>query len=279
MTTTTTTTSAAGCVRRTRQSTDAVDLWPVADRLLARLAELSPDDPKRARLRHHVICQCLPLAHREASRYRNTGELFEDLVQVATVGLILAVDRFDPGRAIPFKHFAIPTIAGELKRHFRDKGWGVKVSRRMQELYHEVRTAEPQLAQCLGRMPKTEDLASYLSISEEDVLAARGGEAAYTTRSLNGPVFGEDDPGELGERIGGPDRAIEAVAERDALTRALPLLPDRQRLILSLRFVDELSQSQIADKVGISQMHVSRLINRSLGMLRRHMTTDVPSAA
>src|SRR4029453_5273873 len=110
-------------------------------------------------------------------RYRNTGESFDDLIQVATVGLILAIDRFDPSRGIPFKHFATPTITGELKRHFRDKGWGVKVSRRMQELYHEVRITEPQLAQCLGRMPTTADLAAHLSLSEDDVLAARDGEA------------------------------------------------------------------------------------------------------
>jgi RNA polymerase sigma-B factor len=202
-------------------------------------------------------------------------------VQCATVGLILAVDRFDPDRGIPFKHFALPTITGELKRHFRDRGWGVKVSRRVQELYQEVRQAEPELAQRLGRLPSTADLAEHLNLSEPDVQAARRGEAAHATLSLNWPTAGDDDMVELGERIGGLDQAIEAVPDRDALHRAWPLLPKRLRDILTLRFLDELSQCQIADKMGISQMHVSRLITRSLTLLRRYMTAEPrrPSAA
>jgi RNA polymerase sigma-B factor len=259
-------------------SNDTQDGWPAADVLLAALAGLKPTDPARTRLRCAIISQCAVAARREATRYRTTGESLDDLVQVATVGLILAVDRFDPSRGIPFKHFALPTITGELKRHFRDKGWGVKVSRKVQELYQEVRRAEPELAQRLGRLPTTADLAEHLNISEDDVQEARRGEAVYTTRSLNWPAYGDDDMGELGERIGGLDPAIEAVADRDALHRAWPLLPKRLRDILTLRFVDELSQSQIADKMGISQMHVSRLITRSLTLLRRYMTAEARPA-
>jgi RNA polymerase sigma-B factor len=255
------------------------DGWPAADTLLAALAALRPTDPERARLRCTIISQCAQAARREATRYRNTGEPMDDLVQVATVGLILAVDRFDPARGIPFKHFALPTITGELKRHFRDKGWGVKVSRRVQELYQEVRRAEPELAQRLGRQPTTPDLAEHLGLSEDDVRAARQGEAVHTTRSLNWPAYGDEDMAELGERIGGLDPAIEAVADRDALHRAWPLLPKRLRNILTLRFVDELSQSQIADKMGVSQMHVSRLITRSLTLLRRYMTAETRLSA
>jgi len=232
------------------------------------------DDPTRVGLRDQVICQCAPEARREARRYRNTGEALEDLTQVAVLGLILAVDRYDPARGVAFKHFAIPTITGELKRHFRDRTWGVRVTRRVQELYREVRRAEPLLAQELGRTPSTTDLAASLSLSEEDVRLGRAGEAAYTTRSLNYPAFGEDGADEVGDRLGGPDLAIDFVADHDALQRAWPLLPERLRNILVLRFVDELPQRQIADKMGISQMHVSRLITRALTTLRRHMTAD-----
>jgi RNA polymerase sigma-B factor len=256
-----------------------IDAWAAADPLLARMHRLRRTDPNRVGLRQQVICQCAPEARREAGRYRHTGEALEDLVQVATVGLILAVDRYDPRRGVAFKHFALPTITGELKRHFRDKTWGVRVSRRVQELYQEVRRAEPLLAQQLGRIPRTADLAASLQLSEEDIRAARAGEAAYSTRSLNYPVFGDENTDEVGERLGGPDRAIEFVADHDALQRAWPLLPPRLRTILVLRFVDELSQSQIADKLGISQMHVSRLITRGLGTLRRHIMADAPGMA
>ncbi len=252
------------------------DAWRTADPLLAAMAGLEPDDPQRARVRGEVICQCAREARREADRYRNTAEPLEDLFQVAIVGLIHAVDRFDPGRGIPFRHFALPTITGELKRHFRDKCWGVKVSRRVQELHHLVRRAEPDLAQRLGRLPTEADLAEHLQLSPDDVQAARQGGAMYTTRSLNRPLNGDDDLTEIIERIGGPDSAIESVTDREALRRAWPLLPKRLRDIVTLRFVDELSQSQIADKMGISQMHVSRLITRSLTLLRRYMTAEPP---
>jgi len=246
--------------------------WPVLDSLLAELGQMSRDDPARPRLREYIICRCAPAARREAMRYRNTGEPIDDLVQVATLGLILAVDRYDASRGIPFRHFAVPTILGELKRHFRDKGWAVKVSRRMQELYQEVRAAEPVLAQRLQRLPTTADLAAHLNISEEEVRRAREGEAVHSARSLNWPGYGDDDVAEVGEVIGSPDKDIEAIADRDALQRAWPKLPERLRTMLTLRFVEEMSQSQIGDKLGISQMHVSRQLARSLALLRRLMS-------
>jgi RNA polymerase sigma-B factor len=245
--------------------------WPAVDPLLLTLSGLRRHDPRRGRLRDQIICQCVPAARREAARYRRSGEASEDLRQVALLGLVLAVDRYDPGRGIPFKHFAVPTIVGELKRYFRDKCWSVRVGRRVQELYQEVRRAEPELAQRLGRTPTTHDLAHALALSEADVLAARAGEAAYATRSLNWPAFGDEDSCELHGLIGAPDRDLERLPDRDALRRAWPLLPERLRLILSLRYDDDLSQTQIADKLGISQMHLSRLITRSLGLLRQHM--------
>jgi len=253
------------------------EAWAEADALLARMAELEPGDRERANLRDQVICCCAPEARREARRFRRTSETLDDLVQVATVGLILAVDRFDPARGIPFRGFAIPTITGEIKRHFRDKGWGIRVSRRIQEHSQEVRRAEPLLAQRLGRMPTVHDLAEHLGLSDDDVRAARQGEAFYTLSSLNFVATGGDDTSELSDRLGDLDRDIESVPDHDALVRAWPMLPDRSRVILSLRFVDDLSQSQIAEKMGLSQMHVSRLISRSLDKLRRHMVLDEPS--
>jgi RNA polymerase sigma-B factor len=252
------------------------DVMDEADQSLIRLAAMSRDDPARDQLREQIICQCMPAVRRAAGRYRHTGESMEDLAQVAILGLIHAVDRFDPARGIPFRHFAMPTIAGELKRHFRDKGWSVRVSRRVQELHQEVSQAEPELAQRLCRTPTVSDLAKHLKLSEKDILAAQGGAAAYTARSLNWRVHGDDDATELGDLLGIEDRDLEGVADRESLRQALRVLPDRLRVLLSLRYVDNLTQAQIADKVGVSQMHVSRLINRALTTLRRQMLAERP---
>jgi len=258
---------------------DGSDPLQAVDPLLVRLAAMADDDEGRAALRDEIICRCIPAAHKEAVRYRRTGESMDDLTQVAVVGLIFAVDRFDPGREIPFRHFALPTISGELKRHFRDKGWGIKVSRRMQELYQEVRQTEPDLAQRLGRTPTDEDLAGDLHLSTSDIAAAREGEAMYTARSLNWPIYDDDNAAELGDLLGGPDPDIDQVTNRDALHRAIDTLPPRLATILHLRFVEELTQLQIAQRMGVSQMHVSRLISKSLTLLRQHMVTEEPVTA
>jgi RNA polymerase sigma-B factor len=241
------------------------------------MAVLDRDDPRRARMRADLITRCAPIAHHEAARYRHGGESVEDLNQVALLGLILAVDRFDASRNIGFRHFAIPTITGELKRHFRDRSWSMRVSRRMQELSIEVRGREPELAQRLGRMPTTADLAEELDLSEEDVVQGREAISVHTAQSLNIPMFHDGRPRDVSDTVGYPDAAIEAVADHDALHRALRQLPQRLRNVLALRFADELTQTQIADKLGISQMHVSRLIARSLRLLRRHMLAERPT--
>ena len=246
--------------------------WPVLDTLLLELGELGSDDPARGRLREYIICRCAPAARREAMRYRHAGEPIDDVVQVAMLGLVLAVDRFDPCRGIPLRHFAVPTILGELRRHFRDKGWAVKVSRRMQELYQEVRSAEPGLAQLLQRSPSAADLAEHLHVSEAEIRQAREGEAVRSVRSFSWPGGSDDDLDELGEVIGSLDKDIEAIADRDALHRAWSALPQRLQTMLNLRFVEELSQSQIGDKLGISQMHVSRQLSRGLALLRGLMS-------
>jgi RNA polymerase sigma-B factor len=234
---------------------------------------LNPGDPHRRRIREEIINECLPLARREAARYRHSGESMDDLVQVAALGLIQAVDRFEPGRGVPFRHFATPTISGELKRHFRDKGWSVRVSRRVQELHQVVSRAEPALAQQLRRSPTVADLARHLRLSEADVRTGMDGAVAYRARSLNYRV-GDDDVTELGDLIGVEDRDLEVVADVEALRTSLRLLPDRLRHVLALRFVDNLTQVQIAQQVGVSQMHVSRLIARGLAMLKQMLLDD-----
>lgn len=246
-----------------------------ADGDLIRLASL-PAGPAREELREHIICAWLPAARRAARRYRHTGEPMEDLVQVATVGLIQAVDRFDPARGSPFRHFAMPTILGELKRHFRDKGWSVTVTRREQELHQVIRQAEPELAQRLRRMPTVADLAAHLNISESDVMAGRNVASAYSARSLNWRTRDEDDSTEVGELLGGEDHELDLVADRESLRSAMRFLPDSLRVLLTLRFVENLTQSQIAEEIGVSQMHVSRLIGRALAILRRHMLAEPP---
>jgi RNA polymerase sigma-B factor len=163
--------------------TPNTEVWPAVEGLFATLSQLDPDDPARGRLRDRIIRLCLPAARREAGRYRRTGEAQEDLVQVASLALVLAVDRYDARHGIPFKHFAVPTILGEIKRHFRDKCWSVRVGRRTQELYQELTKAEPEVAQRLGRTPTIADLAEALDLTEDDVRAARAGEAASETGS------------------------------------------------------------------------------------------------
>ena len=200
------------------------DVWLAADPMLARMAKLRAKDPRRVELRDQVICQCAQEACREAGRYRNTGEPFDDLVQVATLGLILAVDRYDPRRGIPFKHFALPTIVGELKRHFRDKGWGIKVTRRVQRLYQEVRRAEPLLAQRLSRtrLRAIWPLAERLGLPGPVRRGHRGGPG--WRRRVHDPVAELRHVWRGRGRRGGArrqlDRDLEAVADHDALVGA-----------------------------------------------------------
>ena len=245
--------------------------------LFVRMAALDRDSPERDDVRSEIIGRCAGLARREAARYRNTGEPIEDLNQVALLGLILAVDRFDHTRGVPFKHFALPTIAGELKRHFRDKGWTMRVSRRLKDLSHELRRTEPSLAQELARTPSTRDLAEALNVTEDEVLSAQGADGAHFVQSLNRPAFDEDDATELADTLGYDDRSIAALPDHDALRRALRALSPRLAMVVSLRFLDELTQSEIGDKIGCSQMQVSRLLDRAMTVLRGHMTAGMAS--
>ncbi|MFI5840230.1 SigB/SigF/SigG family RNA polymerase sigma factor [Catenuloplanes sp. NPDC051500] len=237
-----------------------------AAELLATLSDLPQRHPDRARVRAEVIEAWLPLAHHLANRFAGRGETREDLDQVATVGLIKAVNRYDPGRGVPFSAFAIPTIAGEIKRHFRDRCWDVRVPRRLQELRAATSDASATLTHRLGRSPTVAELAAHLDRGEEEILEALEASQAYHAVSLSAPA-GEGGA-ELGDLLGTEDEELAAAELRVALGPALADLDPREQRILTLRFYGNLTQSQIADRVGISQMHVSRLLARALTTLR-----------
>ncbi|MCM4081010.1 SigB/SigF/SigG family RNA polymerase sigma factor [Paractinoplanes hotanensis] len=235
--------------------------------LLTALSLLPLEHPSRPALRGQAIEAWLPMAVRLASRYRHYGQPIDDLVQTATVGLIKAVDRFDPNRGVVFAGFAIPTILGEIRRYFRDRAWAVRVPRRLQEMRLRISATQNELTQKLGRSPTVADIATHLGTTEEQVLEGLEGGLAYNAVSLSEPV-GRDDRLELGDTLGGDDHEYELVEARAALELAMSLLDRRDRTILILHFYGNQTQAEIAGQVGISQMHVSRLIARSLRQLR-----------
>ena len=237
--------------------------------LLDQLTALADDDPQRVRIRDEIVTMNLPLVNHLARRYAGRGEQLDDLVQVGTIGLIKAVDRFDIGRGLEFSTFATPTILGEIKRHFRDRTWAMKVPRRLKELHASVTLGTEALTRTLGRSPTVGEIAASLGISEAEVLDAIEIRHAYSTGSLDA---GNDDdsgrPSALIDAVGADDPALEAFVYREALRPLLAALPDRDRRIVLLRFFHDRSQTQIAEELGISQMHVSRLLARSLAQLR-----------
>lgn len=242
---------------------------------LREFALLAQDDPRRAALRDELVTAHLPLVHAMARRFRDRGEPLDDLVQVGTIGLIKAVDRFDPDRGVEFSTYAAPTIIGEIKRHFRDKGWAIRVPRRLQELRMRIGTGSAELSQALGRSPTVHELAEHLGVSDDDVLEGIESAQAYATLSLDaGPDDGDGAPGSISDTLGFDDEALEGVEYRESLRPLLAALPDRERRIVMLRFFGNMTQSQIAEEMGISQMHVSRLLARSLAQLRAGMTAD-----
>jgi RNA polymerase sigma-B factor len=227
-------------------------------------------DPSPA-VREELVERYMPLARRLASRYSGGAEPFDDLVQVASVGLVKAIDRFDPRRGTAFSTFAVPTILGELKRHFRDRGWSIHVPREVQERILKVERALAELPARLGRAPTVGDIADRLSVSEEQVLEAMHASQGHHAVSLDSPsgsAVEEDEPAPLGDRIGSEDAGFDTVEYGAAIEPALADISGRDRMILHLRFVDDLTQSEIADRVGVSQMHVSRILRSTLERLR-----------
>ena len=240
--------------------------------LLTLLADLPAGSPDRARARERLVEMYLPLAEHLARRFRNRGEQMDDLVQVASLALLKSIDGFDPNRGAAFTSYAIPMIVGELKRHFRDKGWDVRVPRRLQELRLEISKISGDLAQKLGRSPTVADLAAHLEVSDEEVIEALDCSQAYRALSLHAPVSGDDSGGELMDLLGGTDPEMESVENRAALRPLLARLPEREQKIIAMRFFGNMTQSQIAAEIGISQMHVSRLLAHSLQVLRSGLT-------
>ncbi len=237
------------------------------------LRKLPDGSPERAELRNTLVRMHLPLVEHLARRFRNRGEPLDDLTQVATIGLIKSVDRFDPDRGVEFSTYATPTVVGEIKRHFRDKGWAVRVPRRLQELRLSLTTATAELSQRHGRAPTVHELAEHLGISEEEVLEGLESANAYSTLSLDVPDTDDESPA-VADTLGAEDEALEGVEYRESLKPLLEDLPPREKKILLLRFFGNMTQSQIAQEVGISQMHVSRLLARTLAQLRDKLLVE-----
>ena len=225
-------------------------------------------------LRDELVAAHIGLAEYLARRFANRGEPLDDLVQVASLGLLKAVDRFDPERGVEFSTYATHTIVGELKRHFRDKGWAVRAPRRMQELYLRVGKVVATLGQELGRSPTIAELAAEVQVTEEDVLEALEAGQAYRFTSLDAPAGGEGENDTLGSRLGTDDPDMDGAERRATLSPLLARLAPREQLILHLRFFEGLTQSEIASRLGISQMHVSRLLARSVAQLRSEAGVD-----
>jgi RNA polymerase sigma-B factor len=263
MTITTSPVTHASSPSRTNKDTDSAALA-----LLTLLADLPVGSDDHTRVRARLIEMYLPLAEYLARRFRNRGELQDDLNQVANLGLIKSVDGYDVNRGAAFTSYAIPMIVGELKRHFRDKGWDVRVPRRLQELRLEITKVTGDLAQELGRSPTVADLAKRLDVSEEEIIEGLDSAHAYRALSLQSPVAGDEAATEIGDLLGDVDRDLENVEDREALRPLIARLPMREQKIIAMRFFGNMTQSQIARELDISQMHVSRLLSHALGVLR-----------
>jgi len=249
------------------------DLDAAALAYAARIAGLPPE--RRQEARDDLVRFALPFAGRLARRYRGRGEPLEDLEQVARLGLVNAVDRYDPERG-SFTAYAAITIVGEIKRHFRDRTWGVHVPRRLRDLILEVGQATAALTSELSRTPSVAELAALLETPEEEILAALESAAGYSPASLNAPVGGESSA-EFGDLVGESDTDLESVDDRVTVSGLLGRLPWRERRILAMRFYGNQTQAEIAARFGISQMHVSRLLSRALTWLRQAMLADTPT--
>lgn len=231
------------------------------------------DDPASTALREKIVERCLPLAEHIARRFDGRGEAFDDLVQVARLGLVNAVSRFDPERGSDFVSFAVPTIMGEVRRHFRDTGWSLRVPRRMKELHIALNKATGELSQRLGRAPTVTELADELGLDREEVAEGLVAGNAYQTISVDrGTRTDSDGTGlTLADTLGDYDSALSEVENHETLRPLLEALPERERTVVVLRFFGNMTQTQIAERVGVSQMHVSRLLTKTLAQLREQL--------
>jgi RNA polymerase sigma-B factor len=222
----------------------------------------------RTHARDELVHLHLPLVEHCARRFRNRGEPFEDLVQVGTIGLLKSIDRFDSDRGVEFSTYATPTIIGEIKRYFRDKGWAIRVPRRLQELRMQIGAATAELTQSLGRSPTPRELAETIGCSIEEIIEGIESSNAYSTLSLDASDDSEEGGNTMLDAIGIEDENLEHVEIRESLKPLLDALEPREKKILLLRFFRNRTQTQIAEEIGVSQMHDSRLLTRTLGQLR-----------
>ncbi|PXY19479.1 SigB/SigF/SigG family RNA polymerase sigma factor [Prauserella muralis] len=239
--------------------------------LFEELRAATPGEARYRALREEIVTRSLPLAEHIARRFAGRGEARDDLLQVARLGLLHAIDRFDPSRGSEFVAFAVPTIMGEVRKHFRDASWAVRVPRRLKELHLTLSQAGGQLAQRLGRAPTPSELAAELGLSSEDVWEGLLAGNAYHSVSMDAP---RDDEGglPLAETVGDDDAGLESVEYHESLQPLLADLPERERRVVMLRFFGNMTQTQIAERLGISQMHVSRLLARTLEFLRAKLS-------
>ncbi|MFF1413081.1 SigB/SigF/SigG family RNA polymerase sigma factor [Streptomyces sp. NPDC058289] len=242
--------------------------------LFRRLAALEEGTPEFSYVRNTLVELNLSLVKYAARRYRLRKEPLEDIIQVGTIGLIKAINRYDVERGIEFATFAIPTITGEIKRFFRDTGWSVKVPRRLQELRLDIAKAYDALEQRLGRRPSEHELAQRLGITDTELAEGLQATNGYTAGSLDAPLGEDTDASPLTSSLGAEEAAYDRIECMETLKPLLTTLSDRDRQILAMRFGEELTQSQIGDRLGLSQMHVSRLLNRITERLRTGLLTD-----
>ena len=236
--------------------------------LFALLNEKRLPEHDRAAAREDLVHLHLPLVEHCARRFRNRGEPFEDLVQVGTIGLIKSIDRFEAERGVEFSTYATPTIIGEIKRYFRDKGWAIRVPRRLQELRMQIVNTTSELTQELGRSPTPRELSEKIGCSVEEIIEGLESSNAYATLSLDATDDGDETGGSMLDALGIDDPNLEHVEVRESIKPMLDQLDPREKRILVLRFFKNMTQTQIAEEVGISQMHVSRLLSRTLSQMR-----------
>ena len=240
-------------------------------KMFRRLKLLDEASAAFRRQREAIIERSLPLADHIARRYGGRGEPFDDLVQAARVGLINAVNRFDVDAGAEFLSFAVPTMMGEVRRHFRDYGWAVKVPRRLKELQPQLVRARAELSQRIGRAPNATEIAAHLGVDRELIVEATIGGNNYSTTSTDAPLGPGDDPRGVTDSFGEIDSNLDKVLSVETVRPLIAALPERQRTVLTLRFFDNLTQTQIAERIGCSQMHVSRLLSTALENLRNHV--------
>ncbi|GHE25340.1 RNA polymerase sigma factor [Kitasatospora indigofera] len=250
------------------------DARALSKNLFLRLRDLEEGTREYSYVRGTLIELNLALVKFAARRFSHRSEPMDDIIQVGTVGLIKAIDRFDPTLDYEFSTFALPTITGEIKRFFRDTSWMVHVPRRMQELRLTLAKAGDDLQQALDRAPTPREIAQHLSMDEQDVIEGLKAAEAYSTHSLDMPGDEEDAEGSIAARFAVEEKGFEAVLDLESLKPLVAALPERERAILSMRFGAEMTQSQIGERLGVSQMHVSRILNRTLSRLREALLTE-----